>query len=378
MSSLLFSPIELRGLRLSNRVVVAPMCQYSADNGAMTDWHLAHLGQFAVTGAGALFCEATAVSPEGRISDRCPGLWDDRTEAAIQRIAAFFKQWGNVPFGIQLAHAGRKGSTRAPWARSAVLNVEDGGWPVIGPSPVPFAEHSPTPREIDANDLTRLREAFAAAARRADRLGASIIELHAAHGYLLQQFLSPISNRRSDGYGGNLAGRMRFPLEVFAAVRAAWPADKPLGVRISAVDWLEDGWQLTDSLILAAELERLGCDFIDVSSGGASPKAKVEAGPGYQVPFAAAIKAQSTTMKVIAVGQITEPHQAETIVRSGQADMVALARGMLYDPHWVWHAAQKLGADAAYPPQYARCHPGLQGLAIPAGVPTGNDKPTTR
>ena len=374
MSSLLFSPIELRGLRLANRVMVAPMCQYSADDGAMNDWHLMHLGQMALGGAGVLFCEATAVSPEGRISDRCPGLWDDRTEAAIRRVAVFCEQWGNVPFGIQLAHAGRKGSTRAPWAGSPALKLEDGGWPVIAPSPIPFAEYSPTPQELDAAGLAKIKEAFVSATRRAERLGARIIEIHAAHGYLLQQFLSPVSNRRGDGYGGSLANRMRFPLEVFAAVRAAWPADKPLGVRISAVDWLDDGWQLADSLVLAAELERLGCDFIDVSSGGASPKAKVEAGPGYQVPFAAAIKAQSTTMKVIAVGQITQPWQAETIVRSGQADMVALARGMLYDPRWVWHAAQELGADAAYPPQYARSHPGMQGLAIPAGAPAPKSK----
>jgi NADPH2 dehydrogenase len=249
------------------------------------------------------------------------------------------------------------------------LKPENGGWPVIAPSSIPFADQSPVPEEIDTDGLARLREAFAAATRRADRLGARIIEIHAAHGYLLQQFLSPISNKRSDDYGGSLANRMRFPLEIFATVRAAWPADKPLGVRISAVDWLDDGWQLADSLVLAAELERLGCDFIDVSSGGASPAAKVEAGPGYQVPFAAAIKARSTTMKVIAVGQITEPRQAETILRSGQADMVALARGMLYDPRWAWHAAQELGADAAYPPQYARCHPGLQGLPIPPGIP---------
>ena len=369
MSSTLFSPIELRGLRLANRIVVSPMCQYSADQGAMTDWHLAHLGQLAVGGAGALFCEATAVSPEGRISDRCPGLWDDRTEAALRRTAAFCEQWGNTPFGIQLAHAGRKGSTRAPWAGNPVLKPEDGGWPVIGPSPLPFAEYSPTPQEMDTADMARVRDAFVAAARRADRLGAQIAELHAAHGYLLQQFLSPVSNRRGDGYGGSLASRMRYPLEVFAAVRAAWPADKPLGVRISAIDWLDEGWQLADSLVLAAELERIGCDFIDVSSGGASPKAKVAAGPGYQVPFAAAIKAPATTMKVIAVGQITQARQAETIVRSGQADMVALARGMLYDPRWVWHAAQELGAEAAYPPQYARCHPGLQGMPIPAGLP---------
>ena len=369
MSSLLFSPIELRGLSLANRIVVAPMCQYSADNGAMTDWHLVHLGQFAMAGAGVLFCEATAVSPDGRISDRCPGLWDDRTEASVRRVAAFFEQWGNVPFGIQLAHAGRKGSTGAPWSGTPVLKAEDGGWPVIAPSPVPFAEYSRTPQELDAEGLVRLREAFTDAARRADRLGAHIVELHAAHGYLLQQFLSPVSNKRTDRYGGSLTNRIRFPLEVFAAVREVWPADKPWGVRISAVDWIEGGWQIADSLVLAMELERLGCDFLDVSSGGASPQARVEAGPGYQVPFAAAIKSRLSTMKVIAVGQITQAQQAETILRSGQADMVALARGMLYDPRWVWHAAQELGDNPVYPPQYARCHPDLQKLAIPPGVP---------
>ena len=373
MPSVLFSPIQLRNLELSNRIAVAPMCQYSADDGAMTDWHLMHLGQFAVGGAGMLLAEATAVSPEGRISDQCPGLWDDRTEAAAKRVADFAAAYGNVPFGIQLAHAGRKGSTRAPWLvgpdKPGPLRPDEGAWETIAPTAESFVPSFPLPRQMDRADMDRVRDAFADSARRADRLGAKVIELHAAHGYLMQQFLSPLSNKRNDDYGGPVENRMRFPLEVFEATRAAWPEDKPLGVRISAVDWVAEGWQLADSLKLAKALEDRGCDFIDCSSGGASVNAQIDAGPGYQVPFAAAIKAQSKTMKVMAVGQISSGRQAESIVRTGQADMVAIARGFLYDPHWVWHAAEELGATAAYPPQYGRCHPSLQGLPIPPGAP---------
>jgi 2,4-dienoyl-CoA reductase-like NADH-dependent reductase (Old Yellow Enzyme family) len=378
MTSVLFSPIQLRNLELTNRIIVAPMCQYSADKGAMTDWHLMHLGQLSVAGAGALIAEATAVLPEGRISDVCPGLWDDRTEAAVKRIVNFCERYGNVPFGIQLAHAGRKGSTRAPWRTGPqdppALRTDEGAWETIAPSAESFADPFPTPRQMNRNDMDKVRDAFVNATRRAHRAGVKLLELHAAHGYLMQQFLSPLSNRRNDEYGGVIENRMRFPLEVFEAMRSEWPIEKPLGVRISAVDWLPEGWQVDDSLKLASALEDRHCDFIDVSSGGASLKAKINAGPSYQVPFAAAIKARAKTMKVMAVGQITLAQQAETIIRDGKADLVALARGFLYDPHWVWHAAEELGSAAAYPPQYARCHPSMQGLPIPPGTPPAQEK----
>ena len=377
MTSALFSPLEMRGLSLANRVVVAPMCQYSAQDGVASDWHLMHLGQFAVSGSGFLLAEATAVSAEGRISSGCLGLWDDETEAALGRVAEFCRRYGNVPFGVQLAHAGRKGSTGVPWGEVRNLGPEDGGWPVVAPSAVPFSNAFPVPEELDDEGLDRIRRCFVEATERADRIGVEVIELHAAHGYLLQQFLSPLSNRRSDDYGGSLENRMRYPLEVFSAVRDVWPDEKPLGVRISAVDWVEDGWSIEDSQVLAAELEAAGCDFIDVSSAGATPDAVIDPGPGYQVPLAAAVRAAVTDMKVIAVGMITTAHQAETIVRSGQADMVALGRGFLYDPHWTWHAAEELGAQAAYPPQYARSHPSLQGLPIPPGAPPPEARPAS-
>lgn len=369
MASHLFTPIQLRSVELPNRIVVAPMCQYSAENGAPTDWHLMHLGQFAVAGPGLVFVEASGVEAAGRITPGCTGLWSDEQEAKFKQIADFCRGYGNAKIGMQLAHAGRKASCDAPWNGAAQFAADDDrGWTVAGPSAVAYADGWQVPEALDDEGLDRIKRAFVQAAERCVRIGYDVVELHMAHGYLMAQFLSPLSNRRTDAYGGGLENRMRYPLEVFDAVRAVWPDELPLGVRISAVEWVDDGWSIEDSAAFARELKARGCDFIDVSSGGNTPRQEIDAGPGYQTGFAARIRRDSglTTM---AVGQITQARQAEGIIRSGQADMVALARGMLYDPHWVWRAAEELRAQASFPPQYARSHPTLQGLPIPGNPP---------
>ena len=353
MSSALFSPFALRELALPNRIVIAPMCQYSAVDGVVGDWHLIHLGNLSHSGAGLLIVEATAVAPEGRISDRCPGLWNAAQEAALARVLAGVRQYSKMPLAIQLAHAGRKGSCTVPWLGGKQLGLNEGGWTNVAPSAEAFTAADRAPQALDAAGLKRVAQAFVEAAQRADRLGFDCIELHAAHGYLLHQFLSPLSNRRSDEYGGSLANRLRFPLEVFAALRAVWPAEKPLGVRVSATDWVEGGWDLAQTIEFAKALQARGVDFIHVSSGGLSSAQKIIAGPGYQVPFARRIKA-ATGLPTIAVGMITEPQQAEQIVAEGSADFVALARGILYDPRWPWHAAAELGAQINAPPQFWR------------------------
>jgi len=355
--SMLFSPISLGSLQLKNRIAISPMCQYSARAGAATDWHTIHLGHLALSGAGILFIEATAVEPEGRISPEDLGLWSDATEEALAKVLDTVRRHSAMPLAIQLAHAGRKASVRVPWEGGRQIpSSQAGGWKTVAPSALAFAEYDETPQALDQAGLRRVREAFGAAAGRAARLGIDAVDLHAAHGYLLHEFLSPLSNRREDEYGGSLQNRMRFPLEVFDAVRAAFSADRPVGVRVSATDWVENGWDLEQTIVFAQELKRRGCAFIDASSGGLSPLQKIALEPGYQVPFAARIK-QETGMPTIAVGLITEAEQAEHIVASGQADMVALARGMLYDPRWPWHAAAKLGAQVDAPPQYWRSKP---------------------
>lgn len=353
--SVLFSPIALGGLTLKNRIAVAPMCQYSAENGEATDWHLIHLGQLALSGAGILFTEATAVEPEGRISPADLGLWSDACEVALGRVLATIRRHSSMPVAIQLAHAGRKASTQAPWEGGQNLSPTQGGWQTVAPSAAPYADEAP-PLALDAAGLTRVCQAFADAAQRAQRIGIDGIELHAAHGYLLHQFLSPLANRRDDAYGGSLAQRMRFPLEVFDAIRQAFPSEKPVGVRISATDWVAGGWDIDQSVVFAQALRERGCSFIHVSSGGLSPLQQIPVGPGYQVAFAERIR-RETGMLTIAVGMINEAEQAETIVASGQADMVALARSMLYDPRWPWHAAAKLGAQVDASPQYWRSQP---------------------
>ncbi|GIZ52329.1 NADH:flavin oxidoreductase/NADH oxidase [Noviherbaspirillum aridicola] len=354
--STLFSPISLGGLSLPNRIVIAPMCQYSAQDGCATDWHEIHLGHLALSGAGLLILEATAVEPEGRISPADLGLWSDDTEAALARVLQAVRRYSPMPIAVQLAHAGRKASTRVPWEGGQSILPEDGGWITSAPSALKYADHDATPIALDEAGLRRVRDRFVDAARRADRLGIDAIEVHAAHGYLLHQFLSPLSNQRTDACGGSLENRMRFPLEVYDAVRAAFPADKPVGVRVSATDWVAGGWDLEQTVAFAQALRGRGCAFIDVSTGGLSPLQKIELGPGYQVPFAERIRRESG-LPTMAVGLITEPAQAEEIVGSGKADMVALARGILYNPRWPWHAAAELGAHVDGPPQYFRAPP---------------------
>jgi 2,4-dienoyl-CoA reductase-like NADH-dependent reductase (Old Yellow Enzyme family) len=354
--SALFSPITLRGLKLQNRIMVAPMCQYSSIDGEANDWHFTHINSLALSGA-AMFCiEATAIEAIGRITPGCLGLYNDATEAALKPILASVRKRSKAAVAIQLGHAGRKGSSHAPWDGGQQIPVAEGGWVAEAPSALPHKDSETPPRALDAAGLARIRDAFVAGARRAERLGIDAVELHCAHGYLLHQFLSPISNQRTDEYGGSLQNRMRFPLEVFEAVRAAFPERKPVGLRVSATDWVEGGWDLPQTIEFAQELKKRGLDWIDVSSGGVSPLQKIPLGPGYQVPFAQAVK-EATGLTTIAVGLITEPKQAEDIIASGKADMVALARGMLYDPRWGWHAAAELGGEVAAPPQYWRSQP---------------------
>jgi len=357
--SALFSPIQLRSLALANRIMVAPMCQYSAVNGEANDWHQMHIGNLAQSGA-AMFCiEATAVEATGRITPGCLGLWNDACEAALRPVLASVRKHSKTAIAMQLAHAGRKASSHTPWDGGQLIPLADGGWQTEAPSAVPHKDGEAPPLAFDAAGLARVRNAFAEAAKRAARLGIDALEVHCAHGYLLHQFLSPIANRRTDDYGGSLENRMRFPLEVFAAVRAAFPADRPVGLRVSATDWVEGGWDLAQTIEFAQELKKRGVDWIDASSGGVSPLQKIPLGPGYQVPFAQAIK-QATGLTTIAVGLITDAKQAEEIVASGKADMVALARGMLYDPRWGWHAAAELGGQVDVPPQYWRSQPSTQ------------------
>ena len=356
MTSALFQPIRLRGLTLENRVMVSPMCQYSAVDGSMTDWHLAHLGMLANSGAGLLFFEMTDVEPVGRITPGCSGLYSDANEAALERIVAHCREHGQAKVGIQLAHAGRKASTAPPWDLRKSLKPEDGGWQPVAPSALPMGEGELVPRALALEEVRALVEKFASAARRARGLGFDAIELHGAHGYLIHEFLSPLSNHREDEYGGSLANRMRFPLEVFAAVRAEWPQDKPVGVRLSCTDWVEGGWDIEQSVVLARKLKELGCDWIDASSGGLVKNQAIPVAPGYQVPFAERIR-RDAGIATIAIGLITDARQAERIVAEGRADMVALARGFLWDPRWGWHAALELGAEPRIPLQYLRGRP---------------------
>lgn len=352
MASALFQPITLRDLTLKNRLVISPMCQFSAVHGEATDWHVMHFGRMMASGAGLFILEATAVEPRGRITPDCLGLWSDETEAALGRALEPARRYFDMPIGIQLCHAGRKASTHRPFAGSGPLKPEDGAWETIGPSAVPWAENWHVPRAMTRADMDEVIAAFVDATRRADRLGFDLIELHAAHGYLLSAFLSPLANHRADEYSGSPENRMRFPLEVFEAVRAAWPQEKPLGVRVNGTDWHEHGITVDDAVAFARALKERGCDYIDVSSGG-NAYVKVPIGPGYQVPYAERIKAE-VGITTIAVGLITEPQQAEEVVASGRADMVAVARAVLNNPHWPWWAAEVLGGRVDVPWQYYR------------------------
>jgi len=354
--TMLFSPYSLGPLELSNRITIAPMCQYSAVDGLATDWHMIHLGSLALSGAALITLEATAVVPEGRISPSDLGLWSDAHADALAPVLAAMRRHSPIKIGIQLSHAGRKASTNVPWDGGAQIAPDAAnGWQTEGPSAVPHTEGDAAPLALDAAGLERVRDSFVAAARRAHALGFDAIELHGAHGYLLHQFLSPLANHRTDAYGGSLENRMRYPLEVFAAVRAAVPS-MTLGMRISATDWVDGGWDLEQSVRLAQELERIGCDFIHVSSGGVSTAQKIPVEPGYQIGFAERIK-RDTGLPTIGVGLITEARHAEAILQAGQADVIALARAMLYDPRWPWHAAAELGAQVSAPPQYWRSQP---------------------
>jgi 2,4-dienoyl-CoA reductase-like NADH-dependent reductase (Old Yellow Enzyme family) len=369
MTSQLFTPIALRGLTLPNRIVVAPMCQYSAIDGSATDWHILHLGSFAVAGPGLVMIEATGVEAAGRITPGCTGLYSDANEAAMKRAIDACRTYGKAPIGIQLAHAGRKASCHVPWEGGTPLAAGKGAWQTVGPSAIPFDEGWHTPKALDRAGMDKIKAAFVQAAKRAERLGLDLIEMHSAHGYLMHQFLSPFSNHRTDEYGGSLENRMRFPLEVASALRAAWPAEKPFGVRISASEWMEGGFSLDEAVIYCRELKALGCDYVCVSSGGNAAKARIPFAANYQVPFAARIR-RETGIATRAVGLIADPHQAEAILAAGEADMVALARGFLDDPHWVWHAAEALGAEATYPPQYLRSKPASwPGAKIARGEP---------
>jgi 2,4-dienoyl-CoA reductase-like NADH-dependent reductase (Old Yellow Enzyme family) len=362
----LFTPVSLGPLTLPNRIIIAPMCQYSAEDGSATDWHMIHLGHLALGGAGLLILEATAISPQGRITPADLGLYSDDNEAALGRVLAAIRRYSPIHVAIQLAHAGRKASCETPWAGGTQIPPDaPGGWRTEAPSAIPHNPQDVPPSALDTAGLARVRDDFVRAAKRAVRLGLDGIELHGAHGYLLHAFLSPIANRRDDRYGGSLENRLRFPLEVFDAVRNAVPPEIPVWIRVSASDWVADGWDIEGTVALAQELRARGCAAIHVSSGGVSPDQSIPLSPGYQVPFARQVKA-ATGLPTIAVGLITEPNQAEAIVAGGDADAVSLARGMLWDPRWAWHAAARLGAKVSAPKQYLRCQPsGLRGLFGP-------------
>ncbi|CAB3638919.1 NADH:flavin oxidoreductase/NADH oxidase [Trinickia soli] len=355
--SRLFEPMSIGKLALSNRIVIAPMCQYSAEGGSATDWHMIHLGHLALSGAAMLILEATAVSPEGRISAGDLGLYSDENETALARVLKAVRTYSPTAVAVQLGHAGRKGSSQAPWDGGAqIRSNEPLGWKTVAPSPVPHAKGEEAPVMLDRAGLDKVRDDFVAAAQRAARLGIDGIEIHAAHGYLLHQFLSPIANHRDDEYGGSLENRMRFPIEVFEAVRAAFPAERPVWARISATDWVPGGWDIEGTVALSQALKARGCAAIHVTTGGVSPEQAIKLGPGYQVPYAQRVKAE-VGLPTIAVGLITDPEQAEAIIEGGEADAVSLARAMLYDPRWPWHAAARLGAQVHAPKQYWRSQP---------------------
>ena len=353
MSSLLFSPLTLRSLTLPNRIAVSPMCQYSAEDGFANDWHMVHLGSRAVGGAGLVIVEACAVVEQGRITSADLGIWKDEHIAPLRRINRFIEQQGAVP-GVQLAHAGRKSSALRPWDGPAgSVPVAEGGWTPAAPSALPFDSTYTTPHALTVEEIQALVQAFADAARRAHAAGFKVIELHGAHGYLGHQFLSPLSNRRTDQYGGSFENRIRFLLEVTRATRAVWPEELPLFVRLSATDWSESGWTPDETVALSARLRELGVDLVDVSSGGNLPSAPIPVGPGYQTGFAARVKAEAGIASAT-VGMITDAIQAEHVLRTGQADLVLLARELLRDPYWPLHAANQLREDVAWPPQYVR------------------------
>ena len=357
--SQLFSPLQIGNFTLPNRITVAPMCQYSAINGSMTDWHLMHLGNMALSGASMLVIEATGVTPEGRITPQCTGLYSDANEAAMARVVKFVRSISPIVLGVQLGHAGRKASAHRPWNGRGALKSNEGAWTTEAPSAIPLASDWPMPHALSIQEMERIKQAAVAAVKRAARIGLDFVELHSTHGYLFSEFLSPLSNKRSDDYGGSLENRMRWPLEVFRAMRAAWPADKFIGAKISGADFADGGWMPDDAVVYAGELKKAGATYVTVSGGGVVLDAKVPIGPGYQVPFAQRVK-NETGITTGAVGLITDPQQAEDIVTAGKADFISLARALLFNPRWPQHAAVTLGAEGVpYAPQYDRSSPKL-------------------
>jgi 2,4-dienoyl-CoA reductase-like NADH-dependent reductase (Old Yellow Enzyme family) len=350
MAVSLFTPLDLGGITLPNRIVISPMCQYSADDGSLTDWHLVHLGHLSYSGAGLLILEATHVTREGRITHHCAGLYNEHNEASMKKVLDACRRLSKNPIGVQLGHAGRKASSQVPWEGREWLQPHQSAWQTVAPSAIAYGEGWHVPHELSIDEIRGLVDAFAAATERAKRIGFDMVELHSAHGYLLHQFWSPLSNRRSDAYGKD---RLKFPLEVARAMREVWPRERALGARISANDWMPGGLGPDDAVAYARELERIGFDYVCPSSGALVPQARIPVAPGYQVPFAEKIK-QAARIKVQTVGMIAEPRQAQDILASGKADMVVMARAFLDNPRWVWHAAEKLGVQLDYPPQYAR------------------------
>lgn len=355
MATGLFSSLTLRQVTLRNRIALSPMCQYSAVDGHATDWHLVHLGARAAGGAGLVLTEACAVAPEGRISPADLGIWDEAQVAGLARLAAFVRAQGAVA-GIQLAHSGRKGSTAVPWQGGRPLSPQEGGWQVVGPTEEPFDPTYPTPSALDEEDLARIIAAFAAAAARAREAGFEVVEIHAAHGYLLHSFLSPLTNRRADRWGGDWEGRTRLLRRVVAAVREEWPEERPLFVRLSATDWVAGGWELDDTVALARLLHREGVDLVDCSSGGLLPNVVIPTAPLYQVPFAERVR-REVGVATGAVGLITEPAQAQEIIAAGRADLVLLGRQFLREPTWPLRAAHQLQVEGPWPVQYLRARP---------------------
>ncbi|HEV2422471.1 MAG TPA: NADH:flavin oxidoreductase/NADH oxidase [Candidatus Acidoferrales bacterium] len=374
----LFEPLKLRAVTLRNRIALSPMCQYSCDDGLANDWHFVHLGSRAVGGAAIVFCEATAILPEGRISPEDLGIWSDRHAQALARIVHFIHQQGSLA-GIQLAHAGRKASTYRTWSpKQGAILPSEGGWTnVLAPSAIKFQENYPQPREISHHEIRAVTQAFGAAARRAREAAFDIVEIHAAHGYLIHEFLSPFSNRRTDEYGGSFENRTRLAREVASAVRASWPETQPLSMRISATDWKDGGWDADQSVALAREVKTLGVDLIDCSSGGVVPGVSIPIGPGFQTKFAEKIRREAEILTA-SVGMITDPAQADHILRTGQADIVLLAREMLRDPYWPLRAARELGQSASWPAQYLRAAPDDSPMRQPAPQATAPAKSSTK
>ncbi len=356
MTSQLFTPVQVGNCTLDNRITIAPMCQYSAVDGSMSDWHLMHLGSLAISGASMLVLEATGVTPQGRITPHCPGLYSDANEFAMKRVADYVRSISPIALGVQLGHAGRKASSHRPWQGHGPLSGSEGAWQTLAPSAVPLAAGWPTPQAMSKADMQQLTRDFVQAARRAARIGLDFVELHSTHGYLLSEFLSPLSNQRMDEYGGSLENRMRFPLEVFRAMRAAVPVACFVGAKISGTDFVDGGFAPDEAVVYARALKAEGCAYVTVSGGGVVLDAKIPVGPGYQLSFAERVKKEAG-ITTGAVGMITDPQQAETIIAGGQADFISLARAMLFNPRWPQHAAISLGVELPYVPQYARAAP---------------------